>query len=249
MKKLCLLLTAFLLATPVYAATVTELGETWNTTAGNKTVVATPAVDDLIVVVHGMSGWASGDTSTISDDQGGTYTQIGANPLSTGGGTAGALWISIRNSLVSSAVSTTYTATNVGDTGGGLTVLKVTSMSRTGASAALQNKGESTQTESPVVITFGAATSTSNPIILGCFGEDSPAALGPPTGFTETTDTGWSTPTSGIHVCYVSSGQTNSAYTYASGAFTDHNEAGVELDTTAAPLDGFPFAGGGYYPT
>lgn len=217
-------------------ATVTELGETWNTTAGNKAVTATPAVDDLIVVVHGMSGWASGDTSVITDDQSGTYTQIGANPLSTGGGTAGALWISIRTALIPSAVSTIFTATNSGDTGGGLTVMKVTSMSRTGGNAALQNKGESTQTESPVVLTFAANTLTTNPIVLGVFGEDSPAALGPPTGFTETTDTGWATPTSGIHVCFVSSGQTAAAYTYASGAFTDHNEVGVELDTTAAPV-------------
>lgn len=216
-------------------AVVSELGETWNTTAGNKTVTATPAVNDLIVVVHGMSGWASGDTSVITDNQSGVYTQIGANPLSTGGGTAGALWISIRNALIPSAISTIFTATNVGDTGGGLTVLQVTGMSRTGSSAALQNKGESTQVESPVVLTFPAATLTANPIILGCIGEDSPAALGPPASFTETTDTGWATPTTGIHVCFVSSGQTSAAYTYASGAFTDHNEVGVELDTSAAP--------------
>ena len=161
-------------------ATVTELGETWDTNAGNKTVVATPAVGDLIVVVHGMSGWASGDTSVITDDNSsGKYTQIGGDPLSTGGGTAGALWISIRRSLIGSATSTTFTCTNSGDTGGGLTVLNVTGMSRVGANAALQNVGESTQTESPVVITFGKATLTGNPIILGCFGEDNPAALGP----------------------------------------------------------------------
>lgn len=213
-------------------AVVSELGETWNTTAGNKTVTATPAVNDLIVVVHGMSGFAGGDDSTITDDQSGAYTKIGASPLSTGGGTAGALWISIRNTLISSAVSTVFTATVTGDTGGGLTVLKVTGMSHTGASAALQNKGESTQTESPVVITFNSATNTNNPVILGCFGEDNPAALTPPSGFTETTDTGWATPTSGIHVCFVSSGQTSSAYTYAGGAFVDHNEVGVELDTS-----------------
>ena len=216
-------------------ATVSELGENWSTTAGNKPVTATPAVDDLIVVVHGMSGWAGADDSTITDDQSGVYTKIGASPLSTGGGTAGALWISIRNALIPSAVSTIFTATNTGDTGGGLTVLKVTGMARTGSSAALQNVGESTQTESPVVITFPAATLTANPVVLGCFGEDNPAALGAPTGFTETTDTGWATPTSGIHVCFVSSGQTSAAYTYASGAFADHNEVGVELDTSAAP--------------
>ena len=47
-------------------ATGTDAGGTWNTTAGNKTVIATPASNDLIVVVHGMSGWASADDSVGS---------------------------------------------------------------------------------------------------------------------------------------------------------------------------------------
>jgi hypothetical protein len=218
-------------------ATVSELGETWNTTAGNKTVAATPAVDDLIVVVHGMSGFAGGDTSVITDDQGGTYTQIGANPLSSGGGTACALWISIRNALIASAVSTIFTATNVGDTGGGLTVLKVTGMTRAGGNAARQSVGESTQTESPVVCTFPAAPLTANPCIAGVFGEDNPAALGAPTSWTETTDTGWATPATGIWVGFRSSGETSAAITWASGAFIDHNEGMVELDTSVDPVE------------
>lgn len=215
-------------------AVVSELGETWNTTAGNKTVTATPALDDLIVVVHGGSGFAGADNSTITDDQSGTYTKIGASPLSTGGGTAGALWISIRTALIPSAVSTVFTATNDGDTGGGLTVLKVTGMSRTGASAALQNIGESTQTENPPAIAFPSATLAGNPIILGVFGEDNPPALTAPDGFTETTDTGWATPTSGIEIVFDSDGNTLSSYAWTGGALADHNEVGVELDTSVA---------------
>jgi hypothetical protein len=224
-------------------AAVTSLGATWNTTAGNKTVTATPAVDDLIVVVHGMSGWASGDTSVITDNQGGTYTQIGANPLSTGGGTSGALWISIRTALISSASSTIFTATNTGDTGGGLTVLKVTGMSRVGSSAVRQSIGQSSQTENPPVIAFGSATLTENPIILAVFGEDNPAGVTPPTDFTERTDTGWSSPTSGIEVCSIDSGKTSSSYSWSGGALTDHNEVGVELDTSLGDPEGSLLAG------
>src|SRR3990170_2072154 len=109
-------------------ATVSSLGQTWTTTAGNKTVVATPAVNDLIVVVHGMSGWGAGDASTITDNNaggGGTYSKAMIEGTSTGGGTAGMLLISIRTALITSATSTTFTCTNTGDTGGGLTVLKV----------------------------------------------------------------------------------------------------------------------------
>ena len=119
-------------------AVISELGELWNTTAGNKTVTATPAVDDLVVVVAGASSMAVGDDISVSDNgAGGTYTRI---TRAIGGGTAGMLDIWIRNGLVSSAVSTIYTATITGDTGGGLTVLKVTGMLRTGSEAALQSK-------------------------------------------------------------------------------------------------------------
>lgn len=231
------LLLAGLFALPLEAAVGTHAGSTWTTSAGNKTVIATPAANDLIVVVHGMSGWAAGDTSTIADtnsDGLGVYTQIGGNPLSNAGGTAGALWISVRNALVGSASSTEFTVTNVGDSGGGLTVLRFSGMSRVGAAAALQNIGQSTQTENPPVIAFGAATNTNNPIVLAVFGEDNPAGVTPPTGFTEAVDTGWATPTSGLEVCWDDAGNTASSYSWSGGALIDHNEVGVELDTSAA---------------
>jgi hypothetical protein len=213
----------------------TDAGGTWNTTGGAKTVVATPAANDLIVVVHGMSGWVAGDTSVVTDDNSGgagVYTQIGGNPLSNGGGTACALWVSIRNSLIGSASSTTFTVTNVGDTGGGLTVLRFSDMTRVGSSAAKQNIGESTATENPPTITFGATTLTANPVILAVMGEDNPPALTSPTGFTEADDTGWATPTSGIQVCWDDAGNTATLFSWSAGALTDHNEVGVELDTS-----------------
>lgn len=237
-RRVLLTLALALLPTAGLAATGTHAGSTYNTTAGNKTVVATPAADDLIVVIHGMSGWASGDDSTITDDQSGVYTKIGASPLSTMGGTNGALWISIRTALIPSAVSTIFTVTNVGDTGGGLTVMRFSGMTRTGASAALQNVGESTQTESPPSIAFGAATQTENPIVLGVLGEDNPPALTPPTGFSEATDQGWIQPGTGIEVAWDDSGNTASSYAWSAGALIDHNEVGVELDTSAGGGEG-----------
>lgn len=221
-------------------ATGTDAGGTWNTTAGNKTVVATPAVNDLIVVVHGMSGWASGDNSTITDNNAdglGTYHRIGTAtvPMSQGGGTGGALWISIRNALVGSGTSTTFTCTNTGDTGGGLTVLRFSGMTRVGSQAIKQSKGENTQTENPPTLTFNATTNTNNPIVLAVLGEDNPAGVTPPTGFTEADDTGWASPTTGIEVCWDDSGNTATLFSWSGGALTDHNEVGLELDTSAPP--------------
>lgn len=221
-------------------ATGTDAGGTWNTTAGNKTVVATPALSDLIVVVHGMSGWASGDNSTVTDNNSdglGTYTKYGTStaPLSQQGGTNCALWFSVRNALIGSATSTTFTVTNTGDTGGGLTVLRFSGMSRVGADAVRQSVGQSTQTENPPAIAFSVATDTNNPIILAVMGEDNPPALTPPTGFTEADDTGWATPTTGIEVCWDDAGNTATSYAWSAGALTDHNEIAIELDTSAAP--------------
>ena len=221
-------------------ATGTDAGGTWDTAAGNKTVVATPTANDLIVVVHGISGWASGDDSVITDNNSdglGTYYRLGSAtaPLSTGGGTACALWFSVRNALVGSATSTTFTATNTGDTGGGLTVLRFSGMSRVGAQAILQSIGESTQTENPPTITLGANTNTNNPVILAVMGEDNPAALTSPAGFTEADDTGWGSPATGVQVCWDDAGNVATLFSWSAGALTDHNEIAVELDTSAAP--------------
>lgn len=221
------------LVTALPAATVSELGETWNTTAGDQAVTATPAVDDLIVIIAGSSGMAGPDNISVADNQGGAYTQI---VRSTGGGSQGMLDIWIRDTLVSAAVSTIYTATIGGNTGGGLTVLKVTGMTRTGADAAKQFCGESSQTESPVVCALGATPLAGNPLIAGVFGEDNPAALGAPnsggSAWTETTDTGYATPISGIWGGFLSAGEADDSVTWTSGDFTDHNEVMVELDTS-----------------
>lgn len=219
-------------------ATGTDAGGTWTTAAGNKTVTATPAASDLIVVVHGMSGWASGDNSTITDNNSdglGTYTRLGSAtaPLATGGGTNGALWISVRDALVGSATSTIFTATNTGDTGGGLTVLRFSGMSRAGTSAIKQSIGQSNQTENPPTITFGSTTDTANPVILACLGEDNPLGLTAPTGFSEATAPDWNTPVTGIQVCWDDSGNTATLFSWSGGASTDHCEVGIELDTSA----------------
>src|SRR3990167_3549978 len=218
-------------------ATVSELGETWNTTAGDKTVVATPALNDLIVVVAAASGMAGGDNISVADNNSdglGAYTRI-ARAL--GGGTTGMLDIWIRNSKVGSATSTTFTATITGDTGGGLTVLKVTGMSRAGSSASKQFADEDSQTENPPTCVFPAAALTANACIGAIFGEDNPIALTQPSGWSETTDTGWASPTSGIHVTFRSSGETGQTISWSGGATTDHCDVLVELDTSANIVD------------
>jgi len=219
----------------------TNAGQTWNTTAGNKTVVATPALNDLIVVIHGMSGQFGSDNSTITDNNSdglGTYTKYGAgtgNPYATVGVSGIAIWFSVRDALVGSASSTTFTATNSGDTGGGLTVLRFSGMTLAGAAAVLQSVAESAQSETPPEVTFSSTTLTGNPVILATMVDDDTPNFTPPSGFTEATDTGWTTPAAGIEVCWDDSGNTATLFSWT-GALggTAHANIGIELDTGTA---------------
>lgn len=215
-------------------ATFTEAGETWNTTAGNKTVTATPASSDLIVIVAGASTMTGADDITVSDDNSdglGTYVR---SARALGGGTTAMLDIWIRTGLIGSATSTIFTMAPSGDTGGGLTVMRLSGMTWVGRGVVRQAKSEDNNTEDPPSIAFAEVTLTGNPILIAVMCEDNPAALTVPTSFNETTDTGWASPTTGIHVCFVNSGQTLSTYAYAAGgAATDHCEVAVELDASA----------------
>lgn len=216
-------------------ATWTEAGELWNTTAGNKTVTATPSANDLIVVVAGATS-ASTPTISVSDNNaggGGTYDLITSE---SGGGTGGLLRIYVRKALISSATSTIFTATIGTDTGGGLTVMRLSGMALVGSSAVRQFVGESTQTENPPSMAFGFATLTGNPVILAVLGEDNPLALTDPAGFTNTTATGYNTPPTGITICFANSGVTNSTYAWTGGAVTVHCEVGAELDVNTVAV-------------
>ena len=107
------------------ALTIALLGTaTWNTTGGNTTVVAAPTVSDLIVVVTGTTGVAGG-TTAVSDNQtpAGTYTKLGSD--FTGFSTTGHLSAWVRNFLIGSNASTTFTATQASSTGGGLAVYRI----------------------------------------------------------------------------------------------------------------------------
>src|SRR5215472_6834494 len=112
-------------------STVTHAGSVWTTTAGNKTVTATPALGDLIVVIAPATGVATTGVTDNNTDGLGTYTKIGSS--FTGFSTAGDLSVWVRNALVGSASSTIFTAAQGSSTGGGLDVLRVSGMSRTGS--------------------------------------------------------------------------------------------------------------------
>lgn len=234
MRRLLAVLALVLLPAFAQAATVTVAGTTWNTTAGNKTQTSTPAVSDLIIVITGTSGVAGG-TTAVSDNNSdglGAYTQI--TPQRTQSTNSKRLEMWVRNSLIGSGTSTIYTATQASSTGGGLTVLRVSGMTRTGSSAILQDAGQDEQAASSTPApTFGATTLTGNVIIGAVVNGTNPATLTIPSGFAaEAADVGYATPNTGLHVVYRNSGFVGTTVTWGSTSSNVYCDKVIELDTS-----------------
>lgn len=224
-------------------AAVTHAGATWNTTAGNKTVTATPAVGDLIVVVAGTSGLAGG-TTAVTDNQGGTYVQVDQDR--TGFSTTGVLTVWIRNSLIESAVSTIFTASQGGSTGGGLSVERVSGMSIVGRDAVRrigvatwntggQSTGTAGTTPAPVL---GATPLTANTIISAiCNGASAAGIVVQRATYTEDFDNAYTTPNTGLEVNHLNSGETSATITYGGTSATAFASVALELDTSVPQFD------------
>jgi hypothetical protein len=226
-------------------ATWNGVGDTFTTTAGNKTVSSAAAgIGDLIVVVSMCSG--TGNTQAITDDNaggGGTYTEVvttSAGPTDGVNGKRLRCWV--RNSLIAATGTTIYTNTITADTGGGLRVMRLSGMTRTGAAALRQGAFLSSQTAATTpTVTLGAAALTENPLI-GAVVNASNFANVTPRGspvWTEPTDTGWNTPTSGIEVMVISSGETASSIAWGSTSATAYGVFVAELDTSALAAAAF----------
>lgn len=219
-------------------AAVTLLGAaTFTTSAGTKTVTATPAVGDLLVLVLAHTGVASLAAPTDNNaDGGGTYSLAGT--VAVKATSADRLGIYVRDALVGSATSTVFTSTAPGSSGGGLVVLKVTGMLRTGSSAIRQAGRQDNQAAATPAPAFGAVGLTGNACAGAVFNATSPATLTPPASWTERADVGYSTPTTGLEVASRDSGNTASTITWGSASASAFCSAILELDITAPTYTG-----------
>ena len=215
-------------------AAVTLLGSaTFTTSNGTKTVTATPAINDLIVIITAHSG----NTSTVAptDDQGGTYTHEKTAVKNT---SADTMQVWIRNDLIRAAASTVFTHAPGTTSGGGLAVLKVTCMSRCGITnavvqSAIQDNGAGAATPSPVL---GTAATTTNALIGAVFNASNPATLTPRASWTERADVGYNTPTSGLEVMSRDSGETGTTLSWGGTSATAWCSLVIELNNAATPV-------------
>lgn len=230
-------------------AAFTSAGVTFNTTAGNKTVVATPAAGDLIIVIAPCT--LSGGTTNVTDnnsDGKGTYTKIDVDR--TGFSTNGVLTMWVRNALIGSASSTTFTAAQAGSTGGGLQVCRISGMSIVGLGAIRgaggQSSGGAASTPAPVLLrrtgtTFSGtqAALTGNLCISAVANGTNPAATTPRSSpaWTGSANNGYATPTTGMRTAFINSGETASTLTWGGTSASAFASMAIELDVSVPVYD------------
>src|SRR5215472_14221153 len=213
-------------------STVTHAGTaTWTTTAGNKTLTATPALGDLIVVIAPATGVATSGVTDNNSDGLGTYTKIGSS--FTGFSTTGDLSVWVRNALVGSASSTVFTAAQSGSTGGGLDVYRVSGMTRTGAGAVRssggQSSGSASTTPAPVL---NNAPLAANAVITAVCNGTNPGGVTGPAGYTAPTNLGYNSPAAGMCTAFISSGVTGATVTWGGTSASAFASVALELDTS-----------------
>lgn len=229
-------------------AAVTLLGSaTFNTSSGTKTVTATPAVGDLIVVVTAHTGNTSAALPTDDNSGGGgTYTLINSCVKAS---SADTMRVFIRDGLIQSGTSTVFTHAPGTSSGGGLAVFKVTGMTRASISAVRQSAIQSNQasggTPTPV---FGASVLTGNPVIGAVFNATNPAGMTPRSSpvYTERNDSGYNTPGTGLETMSIDSGETGTSIAWGGTSGSAFCSLVLELDTSAARgISKLAGAGGG----
>lgn len=221
-----------------------SLADTSNGTAYT-TGSFTPTEGQLLVIVAGITASTVTPTATASAN-GITFTLVTTGGWSSGAHTQAFF---VADQLVpASPSSMTVTVDCTGDagTGANVAVLGVTGVTRTGSSAIKQSTANSNVvgTGAAYTLTFGAATASTNIVIGALANNSNPAGITQPSGFTETYDLGYATPTAGLEVAYDLIGGYTS-FTWGSTSATVGTANAIELDTTAAPGGGsdFPVTG------
>lgn len=236
------------------ALTIASLGTpVFTTTAGDKTLTATPTAGDLIVVVAAATGVTGGPIGAVSvsdnnTDGKGSYTKIGAS--FTGFSTSGGLDMWVRNALVGSGTSTVFTATQTSSTGGGLVVYRIAGSHIVGLGAIRgaggQSSGGAGATPAPVLLGRVGSTFSGTQAALTGNGMITAVANGSNTGnvtirsspaYTRDFDGGYNTPGSGLDAGHLNSGETASTITWGGTSATAFASMAVEVDASFPQYD------------
>lgn len=211
-------------------ATTSILGTTvFNTNAGNKTITATPAVGDIIVIVGANSGRTTAQAPTVTDnntDGHGTYVLITSCTKNT---SADSMWAYIRADSIQKAASTVFTWATASDTGGGFAIFKTTGLTLAALAAVRQSAVQSNQAAGATGPTMPNACLTGNPAITAVFNATNTSGVTQPTSWTADTDQGHTVPAAGFRGAFRSSGNTLTTISWATNSASAFCTLAVEL--------------------
>lgn len=231
-----LLLCASLIASQALAATATLLGSTADTANSPTTSNAFSPSSGQLLVVFVVGGATVEADPALTSSTGMTFSRV--STTATYSGSTATIYAYVSTSTVSNTSSQTVNFAPADTTNGTMMfVYGVSGMSKTGLTAVRQsakqdNKGAA-QAPTP---TFSAAALTGN-VVLGVAGNSTnPAALTPPSGWTEPAsgDVGYSTPTAGAETAYRNSGETGTVITWGSASASQSGSLILELDTSSS---------------
>ncbi len=197
----------------------------------------TPAAGDLLVVAGIISNGAIIDDSQITDSQGLGWR---LNTTAFKNTNADRLFFAVASNLASNvAMTVTVNSIATSHSGIGYSVLKVSGVSLTGLLAVRQDGFENNASGPGIPApAFPVNALTGNPTIGVVANGESPAGMTEPIGWTELTDSGYSTPTTGFQIVSRDSGFTGKTILWGSASATDYGSIIEELDATVGPVNG-----------
>src|SRR5690242_9971053 len=221
------------------ALTITAVTAT--TSSSNVTSYAssafTPAANDLLVVLVTASGTVEA-SPTLTDSQGLGFTLV-ATALKNS--SADKMFVFVANNLAAnSSMTVTFGCPDDAATGCIIQIVRIAGSLRQGLSAIRQSATTPNHASgSAPAFTFGTAALTGNAVIGFAGNSTSPAGLTPPTGssptWTEGSDVGYSTPTTGAEYVYANSGFTGTTLTWGATTASAYGVIGIEVNASAYP--------------
>jgi hypothetical protein len=196
----------------------------------------TPIEGDLLVVAVATSGSLTATEVPTASANGITFAAVPAHAIYRT--SADSLDVFVAEQLVGAGPVSMTVSWSPTDTGTGTVIWvgSLSAMQRVSFNAVRQvafaNNGAASTTPAG---TFSGACLTENPTLAFVANATNPATMTPPTTWTERTDTGYATPTSGVEIATRDSGFTGTTITWGGTSSTVWGAVVMEFDSSAPP--------------
>jgi len=187
----------------------------------------TPTADSLLVVI----AFATSTNNGVITGGGLTWT----NRFFDGSGTSVALIATAQVGGAPGSMTVTFDCTGDAATGCAFTVFQVTGHNASVPLAQASTGLSSFGTGATPAVTLAAARNTLNAYMAGAFNVTNPAGIAQPSGWTETADTGYSTPTIGMETAFRAGGETSATITWGGVSASAGSAYAIEINEASLP--------------